>query len=407
MKSTNNTKYILSIIAVIMLILISIHTVSALGVTPGRIVINFEPGLEKTVTLKILNNEHKEFNAVIFARGELSRYITLKQDSIAFKASEDSKEISYSLKLPGKIAEPGTHQVDIVIRETGTAGEQGEISIGFLVSVASQLYINVPYPGKYIKADLDIIEAEPQEETSFYVPIYNLGEENIEKVKVTVFILDKGKEIASVGSNEKAAKSGERIELAAGWFANVTPGIYRAVAVVDYDNSTIKLERDFFVGKFLLKPLDIAVRNFRLGEIAKFSILVENIANIILKDAYSKILLNDDKGKNIADIKSEPLDVEPLSKKEIGAYWDTENVNKGEYRGKLILGYEDKSSERIIKTTVTENSIKTEIVGITAYAVATVERKNNLSLLWAIIIVLLVANLAWFIYFKKRKSKKK
>jgi hypothetical protein len=297
------------------------------------------------------------------------------------------------------------HEAEIVIRETGVSFAEKEVSVNYLVSVVSQFYVMVPYPGKYIKAELNILEGKPGEEVSFFVPVYNLGEDDISKAKAIISIFDKDKKIAEFETNEKPVKSKQRVELVGRWLANVTPGLYHVAALVNYDGASVKLEKKLFVGEFLIKLLDISVKNFKLGDIAKFNILVENIGNIPLEDVYSRMLINDEVGKEIAKIESMPSPVEALAKEELISYWDTERVSKGDYSGKIILGYSDKSAERPIRMFVDENSIRTEIVGITAYAITRAETKAKISTLWWMIIALAVANVAWFIYFKRRQKK--
>ena len=397
--------FLLSVFALLFM-LSATQTVYALGVTPGRVVVNFEPGLEKSVTLRILNNEHKDFKAVLFARGELGKYATFAQDSVEFNSGDESKEISYTIKLPEEIAEPGTHPVDIVIRETKATIEGEEASIGYLVSVVSQLYVMVPYPEKYVAASIDIVGEKIGEEVKFYIPIYNLGEQDIGKVKAILYILDRGKKIAEVESNEKGAKTNSRAELAATWKADVAPGTYQVKAVVYYDGETKALERSFYIGEFLLKPLDISVNSFQLGGVAKFNILVENIGNQEAREAYSMMLLEEgEAGKSIANIRSEPITIEVFSKEEMISYWDTEGIEKGIYSGKLVLGYENKTAEKLIRTRVEDSSIETEIIiGITARAITETGgmATNKIAILWWIIIALILANIIWFVYFKRR-----
>ena len=118
-------------------------------------------------------------------------------------------------------------------------------------------------------------------------------------------------------------KSKDRKELTAAWIANVSLGDYKAVAVVNYDNLETTTESNFVIGDFFIKPLDISVKNFKLGQVGKFNILVENLANREIKDATAKLLLFDENENKVMDIKSTPIEIEALSKKELIAYWDT------------------------------------------------------------------------------------
>ena len=78
-------------LGLVIFLLLSIYNASAIGVTPARKTLQFEPGLEQTVTFKILNNEHKDFTAYVYAEGDLKEYVTAEKNIIEFKESDDSK----------------------------------------------------------------------------------------------------------------------------------------------------------------------------------------------------------------------------------------------------------------------------------------------------------------------------
>jgi len=373
-----------------------------LGVTPARTTINFQPNLQQQITIRAVNNEHKDFKAVIFTRGNLS--IELINKEVSFTKEQEYQEIKYKVTLPNKL-EPGITTSDIVIREVKPIQQQGEITIGALVSVVSQIYVIVPYPGKYARAELIIPETQKNEQLSFLIPVYNLGTDKIQKASAIIDIYDpNNKKIATITTDEKSIEPFTKRELVASWLANVSEGNYNVIATVDYDGNKIELKGQFIVGDFFIKPIDISVNNFKLGQVAKFNILVENIGNYLIKDAYSEILLNK-QAQQIADIKSQPTEILPKTQKELIAYWDTENVEQGEYQGKLILGYENKKAERQIRTEVGLDYIKTEIIGVTGLVIATPKINTNQIYMAIIVIILILLNIIWFILYTKKKNK--
>lgn len=402
---TINKKYI--VLFLIVLSILIIEDVSALGISPGKKTINFEPNLEQEITLTVYNNEHKDFTATIFTRGELGNYIELEQTELKFSSEETEKSFNYKIKSPEKIDKPGSHQAEIVVREISAAEEGEDIIIGALIAVVSQLEVKVPFPGKYAVANLDIVNAKPNEEVKFFIRVSNLGEEDIENTTAKIIILDpNNNEIAIISTNSKSIKTKDRKELTGKWTANVTLGEYKVITIVCYDDLETIIESSFVIGEFFINSLDISVKNFRLGQIAKFNILVENLANREIKDVAAQLLLFDENENKVMDIKSTPINVKALDKKELIAYWDTESVKEGTYPGKIILSYEDKAAEKQIRTIVTANEIKTEIVGITAFAVAAPETEFKTNSVFVIIIVILIlSNIAWFIYYKKLRKR--
>ena len=64
--------------------IMQISQVLALGITPGRTTLNYEPGLEANVAFSVLNNEHKNMQVLFMVQGELNDSITLYENMMGF-----------------------------------------------------------------------------------------------------------------------------------------------------------------------------------------------------------------------------------------------------------------------------------------------------------------------------------
>lgn len=386
---------------------ISMQNISSIGITPGRTTLNFAPGLHQEVQFSVVNTEHKDMSVVFFVRGDLNGSITLKQVSATFSASEESKSFSYVVDLPSKIDKPGLYNTEIVAMELPKDLEQSGTFIGATVAVATQLYVYVPYPNKYLEGDVSIIASPEAGKTIFLIPIVSRGELDIVNVKATIDIYTAlNEKIATIETNTETLNSLERKELNAEWVSNVNPGKYLAVVTIIYDNEVLKIEKKFDVGEMNLEINEISVKDFSLGEIAKFNALVENKWGNPLNDVYLNILVYNSEGKTMADFKSPTYNIPGLSKAEMVAYWDTAGVKQGTYDGKLMLKYGDKSTDRNIQLKISDSDI--EISGITGKVLVQGKGKSNVnSLLVILIIVLVVANIIWFVVVKKVLKRKK
>lgn len=394
-----------AIIATLVMILLIPTLVFALGVTPGRTTLDFKENLQQEITIKILNNEDKDLNLAIYARGSLADYIEIPTQEVTLAKGQAEKELTYKINLPEDLDEPGLHEAEILVREI--SNQQEEITINTMQAVISQLHVYVPYPGKYIVAKLDIVGGKTDKKTLFFVPLINFGDQDVKEAKAEIIIMDMyEKVIHKVETDTQEVPAKGRAELSAQMDpSSLLPGVYRVIARVTYDELTTTAENSFFIKDFLLIPLDISVRDFTLGEMAKFNILVENIGNIEIKDAYSLLLLDSEDGEIIANLKSALTDFKPLEKKEMVSYWDTENIKADTYTGKLLLRYEDKTDERGIRTVVSQNSIKTEIIGVTGYAIQEKASPKHTSPLIILVILLVLINIGWFVfYFMSRKK---
>jgi hypothetical protein len=400
-----NEKIFFSII--FMLILFIISNVSAIGITPGRTTLNFEARLHQDIPFSVVNTEHKNMSVVFFISGNLNRSITLKQTYAQFSSKDDAKSFTYSVDLPDKFDKPGMYEAEVVAMEMPeNLGDQGAF-IGSSVAVATQLDVYVPYPNKYLEGELNVVDSGDGKIT-FLAPIINRGQLDIGNVKAQIDIYTAlNEKVGTIETNEDSLTSLKRTELVSEWQPSVNPGRYLAVATIIYDNEVLKIEKEFNVGEMVLQINDIYVNNFQLGEIAKFNALVENKWSSDLKDVYLNILVYNNAGEIMADFKSPTYDINSLSKSEMVAYWDTVGVHEGTYNGKVILNYgENKSSERNLQLKISQNDIA--ITGFTGHVL--VQGKGGVdtnTILIILVIVLVVANIIWFVVVKRFMKHKK
>ncbi len=382
---------------------------AAIGLTPGRTTIDFEPNMEKTVTFTIINNEHKNFNALVYAEGDLKDYVALGKNIVEFKETDNTKEFSYAVKLPDKIDKPGDHWAKIIVMEMPPGTEAEKLEGQFVIAttaVVHQLRVKVPYPGKYADLDMVVQEAEPGQTATFFVKLYNLGTEDIYKAFATIDILGPTNEkIAMLESDEIALESKKGGELIIPWKADVNPGTYHAVATVNYDGKIGTVEKNFGIGALRIEVVDVQVRNFVLGGIAKFEINVENKWNQKVDGVYAEVVMSDQKGDTVASFKSASVDVDALQRSTLYAYWDTQGIEKGAYEAKLVLHYAGKTSEKVMKTYVELESIETDIVGLTAKVITSKGGVGpGTEILVPLVLILVFINAGWFFYFRRRKK---
>ncbi|MBI2671249.1 hypothetical protein HYX18_04715 [Candidatus Woesearchaeota archaeon] len=398
-----NKTYKLTINIMIFLAVITLISsyINAIGITPGRKTINFEPNYRTTVQFSIINNEKKDMGALIYVEGELNNSVTLHDSIVEFRADEESKSFSYDVKLPNEIKEPGIHEARIVVREIPLA--KGT-TVGATPAVISQLYVIVPYPGKYAKAKLSVVDTEGNKPVKFFIVIDNLGEQDVVNAKAIIDVYGLNNEkITTINTNSRSIKSKDKGDLYGVWDSkNINPGKYYAKATITYDDEVTETDLVFGIGQLIIDILGIEVNNFKLGGIAKFDIHIENKWSEDLKNVYAEISLEDQKGNEIVRFKSSSEEVKKNSKTKLIAFWDSAGFKEGTYNGKVIVYYNDKSTEKQLRAVVTLNSIKTEFVGITAEAVAVKSAFNNQGLLMFLVVALIIVNIAWFVYFKRK-----
>ena len=387
---------------VFVLLIFLVGSVSALGITPARTTVDFEPGLRKTVSFSVVNSEGKDMDLIIYPKGELNASISLKENSVTMSSEEQSKQLSYEIILPNKLS-PGLHIAEVVVLQLPEKSKTSEAYVGAALAVVTQLYVHVPYPGKYAEAGLNIVNAEQGEDAVFIIPISNRGEFDLVSVKANIDIYNKlNEKVTSFNTVTISVGSNEKKELVSKWKADAPVGTYRAVVTLTYDGETINLEKQFNVGNEELELQQLEVNDFRLGDIAKLEMLVENKWSEQISGAYAQTQIYNDKEELVADFSSANYNIPALSKKLIVSYWDTAGVKPETYEAKVFLKYAEVSSQKNLQLKVSENKI--EVIGL-GYVVSSGESSENSNLIFILvvgIVVLILINLLWFLLLRKK-----
>jgi hypothetical protein len=382
-----------------------IGQVSSLGVTPARTSVDFESGLKKSINFNVLNSGGEEMDLVVYVQGELNSSLGLNENSFSMSGSEESRQLTYELSLPQTLS-PGLHTGEVVVMQLPKKSETSGAFIGASVAVVSQIYVYVPYPGKYAEAKMNIINDDKTGEVVFIFPVLNRGEFDLASARANVDIYNKmGEKIDSFNTDSISVMAGEKGEIVHRWAANVSFGEYRATGSLIYDEGIVNLEKIFSVGSRDLELQEVSVREFNLGEIAKIEMLVENKWNEKVSDAFVETRIYNDKGGTVSEFKSATYDIDPLTKQVFVSYWDTSGVREGTYETEVSINYGDRSSEKSLEFMVESN--KLTVMGL-GYVISEEgnDGKGSLTIILVVIIVVLILiNLLWFLLLRKRLKK--
>jgi len=403
MKKNN----LIRIFVFVFLIFITMQLAAAIGITPSRKFIDFSPGLKIKLPITIINAEQKDMRVLTYAQGELEPYITFEQTLIEFSKEENRKDFIIDIELPDEFEKAGNIQAQVFALEFPSELDVEENSriITAKTAVASQIIVRVPYPGKYAEAGFYIEEGEAGQVTRFVIPIINLGTDNIASAKADITIYSPAnKKIAELTTQEISLKSKRQADLKAGWTADVVPGFYFAVVVLDYDGKKIRFEKKFKVGERLLQLLGFTVSDFRLGEIAEFNAYVYNNWNEILNDVFAEMTVRDLKDRTYITSKSAEKNINPSAGESLQTYWNTEGISVGPYRIDLIVNYEQKKLEKTFDINVYPDEI--QINSLTARAISQDNKLKKESVIVMSLIILAAINIGGFIIISKRLKRK-
>ena len=377
-----------------MLILSSAVLVNAIGIGPPRIRLDFEPGLNQDIEYYIVNTENIPINVEIYAKGDLKEHVSF--DEMSFRLnSAGTRTIIAHLTLPEKIDKPGANIIKIGALASPVSAKAATVAAK--AGVESQLYIEVPYEGKYLSADIVVEDVKVGETAELIIKISNLGKEDISSISAAIDIYDiEDNKITTVQTDKKELKAGENSELKAQWdTGNAKPGTYKVSALIDYDGNKKQLETSFNVGDVLIEIVDLKTKAFSPGEIAKFSLEVESKWNKQITNVYAILDIYDTDLNLVGSAESKKIDIPAWGKEQIDVFWDSAGITPGKYKVKAILHYKGK---------ITERSFDIEVK----------KKTNTWVMVLAGAVISLILYLAWSKWGKrkpkkspKRKSKKK
>ncbi len=387
----------------IILVMLVIPNVVALGITPGRTNFDFAPGQVVDGGFEVINSGGEDNEVVILVQGELNRSVSVSEVSFKLSATETSKRLSYKVTMPQQL-EPGLHTAEIVALQLPKSSGEGTF-VGSAVGVATQIYVYVPYPGKYLETSMNI---GSDDNIKFFIPLISRGDLNVVRAKAIIDIYSSlNEKVTTINTNEIAIKSLERGELVASLEkSQLNPGRYRAVATVVYDEETSTVEKEFTIGDQVLRIKNVEVNDFTLGEIAKFEFLVENTWGEPILGAYLQMQIFNNEKQVMADFKSQTYDISPLESRLMVAFWDTDGVSKGDYDSSVFLKFGQQSLRQDLKLQVSDDEINVVGVGYVISDSRGSGGNTTIIVLSTIVGVLILINLLWFLVLRKRFKKK-
>lgn len=334
-----------TIVFLILLFASSFPLVSALGIGPGYVGIDFSPGITRDMTFVAINNGAEDMIYKVYASGEISQYITCSDQFIDLDVGE-KQYFTCTITLPSALA-PGANEGRIGIIESKSVAE-GQISV--LSAVESRIVVNVPYPDFYLAMTLYANNVKINEKETFKVKVKNWGKDAVTlKIPISVISSD-GKVMATATTNQATIEPLREAELTADWIANIPSAKYTALADYQGFNSSA----DFFVGDYLINIMNLSA-DINKGELGKFDLYLQSMwpDPITFK---SEIEVFDILG-NSQGVKEDELIIRSWESGAFKILWDKPINESGEYTANVTISYGNKTSQEDFKFRVKDKSI--------------------------------------------------
>jgi len=354
---------------------ILVSSVQAIGITPARVTVDFEPGMEGVKNFCVINNQKKSMGVELFVDGGLAEYIELSATRATMNPAEYSKCFSYIYSLPDRL-EPGTHEARIGVQfRVFVPPEGSHIQIERILTSQAEV-------GYQVTIKL-LVRSIGTEDTEFYGDVKISDSNNINLGTLTV-----PKTLVTAG----AVKI---VELK--WGGSTIPGRYSILASLTYDEGvettgTVEIK----IGGEHVDIIAEDSMQVALDDISKFILTVENFWSEEIEDVSGRIVIQDSTGKIIEQLSIDSFDLKALGTKNLNLFWDSRDASAGEYLVTVVLDYLD-------------GKVSTKKITLSIGAVSAVAEKSSLDapsqeLVATLSLLLIVLVILTIIYVAVRKK---
>ena len=398
------TSFALGIVLAFLLFMGHAH---AIGITPGRMALPFVSGTMYPLSFSVVNNDQKALQVQLVVEGELAPFIVLPLNAFSMPPEEESRVISYELRLPSTFPRAGAFHGRIIALETLRGGVGTGFSVGAVAGVATALSVIVPYAEPTVEAWMSVADGDAPR---FSIGVRNLWNERV-AVGGRVEIFDPvGGRVATVPLEDAYLDAQQTGELVGSWQPGEQRafGRYRAVGILSYAGKQLAVEQSFVLGTELLALVDFYYTSFAPGQVVPLTFTVANNQRDSLKDVVADITVLDAQGLVVSSFSSSPGSVDGLAQGKLSAFWDTANLAEGVYTLRVAVAAGDAraSSEYVVVVGDESDAEKQGLRSATGGAIvlpfgAQLTKLQAFTLLAGVVIAL---SSVLFFFFRRRRQ---
>lgn len=387
------------------LIILAASSAFALGITPSRKIIEFKDDLKEDVVFNVINNELKEFDAHIYARGELAKYISIEKDIVHIQADQKETQIRYKIDVPYSARKPGVNMVEIVVEEAASGSSSETVVIG-KIAIVHQLLLKSPYIGTYASAVFTANNPGDNEDLQFTYTFFNEGTNKIKGFTAELEVYNEELELQGIMNYEfNALAPGMHSKETRAFSYNLPPGSYTAKTRIFYEDKILMKETSFTVGGAYVEIREIKAGNFKLGSINQLDFYLYSRFFKEIKNVFAEIIVKDSNDKVYSIFKTVSADLPPFSGAEVAGYWDTKGIPVGLYKMQAKVKYSGRESQEEFNVTVLQNEIISSKIKVSGrFVVGDTKLKDPIiSTLTLAFIILMIINVLLVIYIRRNK----
>jgi hypothetical protein len=340
-------------IAFLAAMLFSVQPSLAIGISPGRIEMDFVPGQNSTYDIMIIGGSYESID--VSSRPSdtcsLADYIIPDRTELSLKPGEKAY-LKVRVLLPADYPRPGVHYCSLVAEEVPQKGFSG---VAAFSAVAMQVWIRVPYPERYLDGRLSVSNVNLSGTAHFDVLLQSMGLKDVTASGVITVTDSSGRTVATLQTGSVFIKSMESGTMQAAWDTKDMPaGRYYATAAVEYGaEKPISVGTGFKIGDILVKVINITYPSDMFpDQIIKLEALVDSYWNDRIEGSYLTMDVTKDGAQVGETRRSESFDLEPWESRTVPLYWDTTGLSEGAYVAEFTVHYSGKAEKGITTLTI-------------------------------------------------------
>ena len=177
------------ILEIFIFLLVSFSFASAIGISPSKLELTFEPNHHEEFIINLINSAGRPLNATLQLGGDLAQYMK-SEDGFFVIPPYQSKAYIITIDFPSVIRKPGEHIVTVnAVQAPINTGEEIR-GIGAVISIEGKIVIRVPYTGKYAETTLTLQDINEGEQSTATFSIVNYGLDPIQNAMGILQIYD-------------------------------------------------------------------------------------------------------------------------------------------------------------------------------------------------------------------------
>lgn len=346
----------------------------------------YESGTQREFTYKFGTNSHtQDYRIELYSKAEydIKKFVTVEPNY--FKQVPPNSGAEFKVKLDffeDKIT-PGRHDVLVIVKETQAApGAQ----IGALAQAAVRFRITALYPSEYLNWGISVPDANIGEDILLTGTVTNWGVPTVNDAIITYKIYDKEKNLVREAKSEVISvdsKKSYSSEIAIP-SDDLPPDDYTVRARLNYADKESITERKFRLGSKNIKVLDMT-KEFVSEAINIAEVSVESGWNDDIEGIKGKVLIYDNE-EVIQTFNLEEISLKKWRSDSMRGYFETFGIEEGKYKSKVVLSYDDETSEKEFEIEISEEGTA-EVTDQVPGGISNLFTTNNLILVALIIIL--------------------